>query len=90
MLEVNGFLDVIREVSLRQQVLITTQSPDLISLFQPDELRVVERVGGTTQIGPLDSIQRKAIVNQLFSGGDLLRVEGLHREPESMVDTGDA
>ncbi len=77
--------DVIREASLRRQVIITTQSPDLISRFNADELRVVERVNGATQIGPLDSIQRQAAVDNLFSAGDLLRVEGLRREPDEAV-----
>ena len=81
--------DVIKEASLRQQVIITTQSPDLISHFKPNELRVVERVDGATEIGPLDTRQRKAIVEKLFSAGDLLRVEGLHREPaEPDVESG--
>lgn len=71
--------DVLREASTRGQVLVTTQSPDLIARFGADELRIVERVNGTTQIGPIAESQRQAIEDQLFSGGDLLRIEGLHR-----------
>lgn len=73
--------DVLRESSRRHQILITTQSPDLISRFNVDELRVVERVEGITQIGPVDEIQRETIKEELFSAGDLLRIEGLRREP---------
>ncbi len=72
--------DVLREATRRHQVLITTQSPDLISRFKADELRVVERAGGITQIGPVDEVQRSTIEEQLFSAGDLLRIEGLRRE----------
>ncbi len=70
--------DVIKEAATRNQVIITTQSPDLISHFRADELRVVERVDGQTRIGPIDEVQRETINDQLFSAGDLLRIEGLH------------
>lgn len=69
--------DFIREASLRRQVIITTQSPDLISHFSADELRIVENVDGETRIGPIEDRQREAINAELFSGGDLLRIEGL-------------
>jgi predicted ATPase len=71
--------DVLREAATRSQVIVTTQSPDLISRFGADELRIVERSNGITRIGPLDETQREAINRQLFSAGDLLRIEGLHR-----------
>ncbi len=70
--------EVIEEAATRSQVIITTQSPDLISRFSADQLRIVERIGTETQIGPIDEGQREAINNQLFSAGDLLRIEGLH------------
>ena len=70
--------EVIQEAATRSQVIITTQSPDLISRFRADQLRVVERVGTQTRIGPIDDGQREAINSQLFSAGDLLRIEGLH------------
>lgn len=79
--------DVIREASERCQIIVTTQSPDFISHFQVEELRVVERVGGVTLVGLVDSVQRRAVVEQLFSAGDLLRMEGLHREPEDSLAT---
>ena len=70
--------EVIEEAATRSQVIITTQSPDLISRFSADQLRVVEMVDGNTHIGPIEEGQRKAINTQLFSAGDLLRIEGLH------------
>lgn len=70
--------EVIEEAATRSQVIVTTHSPDLISRFSADQLRVVERVGTKTKIGPIDEGQREAINNQLFSAGDLLRIEGLH------------
>ena len=78
--------EVIEEAATRSQVLITTQSPDLISRFSADQLRIVERVGAETKIGLIDEGQREAINNQLFSAGDLLRIEGLHvSSPEGNV-----
>lgn len=73
--------DVLSEASGRGQLLITTQSPDLISRFSADNLRVVEKEHGITHIGPVDKTQRKAVEDQLFTTGDLLRIEGLRRQP---------
>ena len=72
--------NVIREASKERQIIITTQSPDLISCFSADEIRVVESVEGQTKIGPLGAHQREVLNQKLFSLGDLLRVEGLWRD----------
>jgi predicted ATPase len=70
--------DVLREAAASKQLLITTQSPDLIARFLAKELRVVERIaGGVTTISPVSEQQTEAINKQLFSAGDLLRIEGL-------------
>lgn len=76
--------DVIYEASRRNQILVTTQSPDLISRFKADDLLVVDRVDGISQIGPISEIQRDTIEEQLFTSGDLLRIEGLRRESTSL------
>jgi len=70
--------DVLKEAVERCQVLITTQSPDLISQFDPRELRVVERRKGVTSIRPVSERQIAVVNEQLFTTGDLLRIEGLH------------
>lgn len=72
--------DVLHEAAGRGQLLLTTQSPDLISRFGAEELRIVEKVEGITEIGPIDDAQRDTINDQLFSAGDLLRIEGLRRQ----------
>ncbi len=72
--------DVLLEAAGRGQLLITTQSPDLISRFPADNLRVVEREEGVTSIGHIDETQRQAVEDQLFGAGDLLRIEGLRRQ----------
>jgi predicted ATPase len=71
----------LREAALRTQVLITTQSPDLISRFTAEELRVVERTKEGTYIGPIAEHQIETINQKLFSGGDLMRIEGLRSKP---------
>ena len=70
--------EVLQEVSHRRQVLLTTQSPDLIARFPVGDLRVVERRGGSTHIGPIADEQRQAVEQQLFTTGDLMRIEGLY------------
>ena len=84
------FSDILKEASLRQQVLITTQSPDMISYFGANQLRIAEKENGLTQIGILEDRQREAIHREMFSAGDLLRVEGLHSEPASDARVSDA
>lgn len=77
----NVLSDVIKEAATRSQILITTQSPDLISQFSADQLRVVEQVDGAAQIGPVDERQLETLNEQLFTTGDLLRIEGLRLDP---------
>ncbi len=73
--------DVLYEASRQHQIITTTQSPDLISRFKVNELLVVERVSGISEIGPVDEMQREAVEEKLFTTGDLLRIEGLRRQP---------
>jgi predicted ATPase len=68
--------------SLRQQIIITTHSLDLIQMFDernPNVLRIVEKTDDGTQIGILDPYQRDIINEQIFKTSDLIRVEGLRR-----------
>ena len=74
-------VDAIREASYNGQVIITTHSPDLIARFDPDVIRVVEKVDGQTKIGKLEQHQIDVIRDHLFDAGELLFMEGLRREP---------
>lgn len=74
--------DLLQEASHRRQLLLTTHSPDLISRFSVDQLRIVERIAGSTRIGRLAESQRETIEKQLFTTGDLLRIEGLQSSVE--------
>ncbi len=75
--------DVIEEASTRSQILITTHHPDMVDRFSSDTLRVVEKVGGMTRIGPVDRGQCDILKQKLFSPGELMRIEGLRRQAVS-------
>ncbi len=72
--------DIIIEASHRSQVILTTHSPDMISRFPPESLRIVELEDGETKVGPVREDRLKALNDQLFSSGDLLRIGGLARD----------
>jgi hypothetical protein len=60
----------------RGQVLLTTQSPDLLDGFAPEQLRVVELdEKQLTKIGPLDPGQADALREHLLEPGELLTVD---------------
>ncbi len=69
--------DALSEASLRTQILVTTHSPDLITRFDVDALRAVDRTNGITVIAQLAEQQRQAVRERLFTSGELLRIEGL-------------
>ena len=78
--------EVLQEAGLRTQVLITTHSPDLLSRFETDMLRAVERTPeGVTMIAPVAESQREAIRRRLFTAGELHRIEGL-RPSQSVAE----
>jgi predicted ATPase len=60
----------------RGQVLLTTQSPDLLDGFAPEQLRVVElNEKQLTTIGRLDPDQADALRSRLLEPGELLTVD---------------
>ena len=74
---------VLDEASLRSQVLVTTHSPDLLDHLPVESFLVVEKVGDTTHVGPLDASQVESVRKRLFTPGELLRMEGLQRQPDA-------
>lgn len=73
--------DSFREASLHHQILLTTHSPDLLDFLPPESFLVVEKVKGETTVGPLANNQLEVVQKRLFTSGELLRMEGLHRQP---------
>jgi predicted ATPase len=73
--------EYIQEGSLRGQVVLTTHSPEFVSLVSAAEIRVVERVDDETHIGRLDDAQFDVVTRGLFSLGEVMRLEGLRPKP---------
>ncbi|MEM1204466.1 MAG: AAA family ATPase, partial [Acidobacteriota bacterium] len=72
--------EAIEEVSNHSQILVTTHSPELVDKFEdPKVVQAVDMVDGKTQIGPVHPDQISAVKDRLFSLGELMSVEGLHR-----------
>jgi predicted ATPase len=69
---------------MRGQVLISTQSPELLDGFDPQQIRVVDLDQATqfTKIGRLDSEQIEAVRDQLLTPGELLTVDQARLMPE--------
>jgi predicted ATPase len=79
--------EALQEAALRTQILITTHNPDLITRFDVDALRAVERnADGVTVIAPVAESQREAIRRRLFTAGEIHRIEGLR--PSTTVPEG--
>ncbi len=69
--------DFLAEAKERSQILLTTHSPDLLDLLPIDEVRIVDRRGGTTKVARVEERQRALVKNRLMSASDLVHAEGL-------------
>ena len=69
--------DVMIEAASRTQVLVTTHSPDLIDRFPIESLRAVQIEDGCTKVGPVSETQASAVLEGLFTSGELHSMEGL-------------
>jgi predicted ATPase len=70
------------------QVLVTSHSPDLLDdrLLSSDAFLAVVSEGGETRIAPLDEASRSTMREQLFSAGELLRLNQLAPDREHLRD----
>jgi predicted ATPase len=82
-----ALMDALREASVHTQVLVTTHSPDLLDQIDldKDRLLAVQTKEGTTEIGPVDSASVKAIQTHLYTPGDLLKMDQLQIDPNSIA-----
>jgi predicted ATPase len=78
--------EALTKASRKVQVIVTSHSPDLLddATLDPDLLLAVVAEGGNTWIAPLDGTSRKAMREHLFSAGELLRLNQLEPDPESL------
>lgn len=78
-------VDFIRQANRSSQVIVTTHSPELLDLVEPEEIRVVERVKGAdgeehSEVRPLVRRQVEVVRQSLLSLGEIARTEGLQAE----------
>ena len=69
--------DTIQEATLRGQVVVTTHNPDLLDLLPIESIRAVTAESGTTKVDKVAANQVEAVRRELFSPGELHRMEGL-------------
>lgn len=76
--------EALQRASEQKQVLITSHSPELLDdpELSVDALLAVVSEGGETQIAPVDPASRKMLEEQLFTAGELFRLNqlGLDRD----------
>jgi len=72
-------LDALLEASEHRQVLVTSHSPDLLDTrsLRPEALLAVRRRGGDTVVDRPDDAARLALTEELYTAGELLRVDQL-------------
>jgi len=78
-------MDAIIEASRKQQVIVTTHSPDLLDHadIASDSIVAVRNSGGETVIAPVDEAAQSAIRDELFTAGELLRSGQLEPDPKA-------
>ncbi len=72
-------LEAVQAASELRQVIITSHSPDLLDsrILTPDNILAVRADAGRTIIGPLDPAGQRALRENLYTAGELLRVDQL-------------
>ena len=73
-------VDFIQQATETTQVVLTTQSPEILDVVDPDAVRVVERIGGETTVRPVARSQMREVKEGLFTLGEIQRTEGLQQE----------
>jgi predicted ATPase len=63
-----------------RQVFMTTHSPAMLDLFEPEDIIWTKQVDGITRCGPINARQLGAVKNQLFTAGELFTAEGFNEQ----------
>ncbi len=76
--------EALQRAAEKTQVIVTSHSPDLLDDLDlsADSLLAVVANAGETRIAPLDEPSRNALRAQLFSAGELLRLNQLAPDPD--------
>lgn len=78
--------EALHRASQKTQIIVTSHSPDLLDDpgIDPEHFLAVVSESGETQIGPLDKASRSVMDKQLFSAGELLRLNQLSPDQENL------
>ena len=84
-------LDALREAADKTQIIITSHSPDLLDdkELDPESILAVEVRNGITAIADIDEAGRSVVRDRLYTTGELLRIDQLQPNPDS-IDTATA
>lgn len=79
--------EALSRASGQTQVLVTSHSPDLLDdqSLGPEAFLAVVSEGGETRIAPLDEASRETMRRQLFSAGELLRLNQLAPDRDELA-----
>ena len=79
-------LDGLREAAEKTQILITSHSPDLLDHkdLDVDSILAVEAIDGIATIAGVDEAGRSVTRDRLYTTGELLRLNQLQPDPESV------
>ena len=80
-------LDALRDAADTTQIIITSHSPDLLDNKELDSesILAVKADGGTTAIARMDEAGRSVVHDQLYTTAELLRLNQLQPDPDSVV-----
>lgn len=80
-------LDALRDAATRMQVIVTSHSADLLEdkEIHDDQILAVVAEKNETRIGPLDKPGREALRERLYTAGELLRMDRLNPDPDSVT-----
>ncbi len=81
-----ALMDALREAAVHTQIIVTSHSPDFLDQIdtEEDELLVVESRDGTTVIAEADPSSVEVIKNDLYTPGELLRMDQLQPDEASV------
>lgn len=78
---INLLASLIKQESPRTQMIVSTQSPQFLDCFEPEDVVVAERVNGATQLRRLDSKSLETWLED-YSLGDLWQKNQFGGQPE--------
>ncbi len=80
--------EALTRASGQTQIIVTSHSPDLLDdrAIDVDAFLAVISEGGETRIAPLDEASRELMRRQLFSAGELLRLNQLAPDPATLAE----